>query len=71
MVNQSKRSDISIVHSGCSSGVPCVFSSLSFFLFLSVHSYSIPQRKRDESELDLVKLLASVSVCLVSMYVCW
>lgn len=65
MVNQSKRSDISIVHSGCSSGVCVLFS---FFLFISVHSYSISQRKRDESELYLVKLLASVSV-FISQYV--
>lgn len=65
MVNQF---DISIVHSGCSSGVCVLFS---FFLFISVHSYSISQRKRDESELYLVKLLASVSVSvLVSRYVC-
>lgn len=66
MVNQSKRSDISIVHSGCSSGVCVLFS---FFLFISVHSYSISQRKRDESELYLVKWLASMSV-FISQYVC-
>lgn len=65
MVNQF---DISIVHSGCSSGVCVLFS---FFLSISVHSYSISQRKQDESELYLVKLLASMSVLLVSLYVCW
>lgn len=64
MVNQF---DISIVHSGCSSGV-CVFF-FSFSLFISVHSYSISQRKRDESELYLVKLLAPMSV-FISQYVC-
>lgn len=63
MVNQF---DISIVQSGCSSGVCVLFS---FFLFISVHSYSISQRERDESELYLVKLLASVSV-FISQYVC-
>lgn len=63
MVNQF---DISIVHSGCSSGVRVLFS---FFLFISVHSYSIPQRKRNESELYIVKLLVSMSV-FISQYVC-
>lgn len=67
MVNQFDIS-IPIVHSGCSSGVCVLFS---FFLFISVHSYSISQRKRDESELYLViKLLASMSVLLVNLYVC-
>lgn len=68
MVNQSKRSDISIVHSGCSSGVRVFF--FSFFLFISVHSYSIPQRKRDEIRTVSCKIV-SVCVCVcVSQYVC-
>lgn len=63
MVNQSKRSDISIVHSGCSSGV-CVCVLFSFFLFIkSVHSYSIPQRKRDEIRTISCKIV-SVCVCV-------